>query len=231
MANIIEPENILAELIRTTTDEPTRTGLSSRISSTTQLFDGDNTTTEFTLSQNLSSITSITVNSTTQQKYLDFQIDTYNNKITFTNAPSNGTDNIEINYKYGTNWIYGDKPRIDLSRSSYPRITVIKLIENSEPQGTSEDDTFDIITFQVDIITYNDMVLTTSRTDAVEGHEAAVEISRNVKNNIKNNWRTQIANKMFDPRFINLYTVPFEQDKGLYRQILEVSFKSYNIGE
>lgn len=58
-------------------------------------------------------------------------------KISFTAAPASGTDNIEVNYTYGSTWIYPDYSQVQSTLSDFPRVTVDVLL------ASTNDDSLD----------------------------------------------------------------------------------------
>jgi len=101
---------------------------------TNESFAGPSTTAQLAHA-NVKNIRSITSNSGTLTAYTDYTIEYEggNNpgKITFTVAQTN----ILITYDYGTDKIYTDFPRDDLTYSSYPRIAIIVDESRIEPAG------------------------------------------------------------------------------------------------
>ncbi len=54
----------------------------------------------------------------------------------------------------GGQWIFPDFPRIgDLGDSSFPRMGVTILDESSDPMGIFDDNQWESLTFQIDIVT------------------------------------------------------------------------------
>jgi hypothetical protein len=105
------------------------------VTTKTDTLSGDGSETEFDLTEtNPKNVRSVTVDGAVLTRYEDYTVDYSTAKVTFTTAPSNDTDNIEIEYDYGTgDKIYPDFPRTDLSINSYPRIAI------SITSGTTED--------------------------------------------------------------------------------------------
>lgn len=108
---------------------------------TDDTFDGDDSTTQFLINRtNVKNIRSISVGGQSQSLGTDYTVDySYNDsgtikcQITFTSAPATGTGNITLSYDYGTDKIYPDHPRPELTISSYPRIAVTILgMDNEE---------------------------------------------------------------------------------------------------
>ena len=67
--------------------------------STTDTFNGNGSTVEFTISENAVS-TKVTVGGTEKTPEVDYEIDTLGRTLTFTTAPSSGSNNIVVEYEY-----------------------------------------------------------------------------------------------------------------------------------
>jgi len=134
----ISPKNIIVDFLRCRLTDPR----SRAESSTTEEFDGGGT--EFSLtppSGTLSCVTSVTVDGTTQTKWKDYRIDFQNQKVIFYSATAAGTNNVNITYKYGsTNWIYPDKAKKTLSKTSFPRMNVLMIGGSGERLGQYNSD-------------------------------------------------------------------------------------------
>lgn len=87
----------------------------------------------------------------------------------------------------GTNWIYDDFPRHDLSSSSYPRVSIIETNESSEPLGFRSDNFWTTIDLQVDIWVKEDTEYT---IDTVYYADIALcrKIARDTIESVRNNW-------------------------------------------
>ena len=116
------------------------------VTTATEEFNGDDSTTEFTVSNtNIKNVRSVTVGGVSQSYGTDYTIDFEGSSpgtITFTTAPVAGTNNVDIQYDYGSaDKIYSDYPRPDLSISSYPRIgfDIMSSVTASAGVGGSED--------------------------------------------------------------------------------------------
>lgn len=110
--------------------------------------------TDFTctpLSGSISCITSVTVEGTSQTKWQDYWIDFRNQKVIFFTGITVG-DEVIINYKYGTtNWIYWDKPRTDLSETSFPRLNIMTIGGTGTRLGNSDAPVESTVRYQIDI--------------------------------------------------------------------------------
>jgi len=231
MANLVEPEEVFNHFLRSRVSEITRTGVTNRLTSNNETFDGTGAQTVYTLSSAVDSIVTVLVDSVEVYPYKDFEIDLDNKKITFNTAPASGTDNVDITYNNGIAWVYPDSPRDDLSTNSYPRIGTIPISESSIQESIAENDTFDSITFQVDILAYKDQFCTIA-TEQKSGNDVARILARTVKATIKSDWRLYLNTKLMQPTFLSGPTpIPFEPAKNTFRNMLEISFNAFNTGE
>lgn len=94
------------------------------------------------------------------------------------------------------NWIYPDFPRITgLGDASFPRIGVTVLTESSDPMGMFDDNQWETIIFQIDIVAKKGIKHTITTTDEAMGTMAATSNSNrmvyeyvpNTITNIKHN--------------------------------------------
>lgn len=216
-----EPEEILTNFLRSRITEITRTGESNRQTNTSQNFSGDDNTKIFTLTNTPVSIKTVTVGGVTQTPYLHYDIDLDNKKIRFVTAPGTGTNNITVNYYYGSTWIYPDSPRDDLARLSYPRIGVIKISESDIFKEIGSTALFNNITFQFDIVSFKNLKCTIN-SENHQGNEVTRYLSRRLINAFQDNFSTDLIYKCTDFIIINNYPIPFEEDKNIFRHIVEM---------
>ena len=143
MIDLFDIETELVVGIRNNITDPRSTSVNTNKSET---FSGDDIETVFELTGDLDSnnnhtfknVQYVKIGGVTQTRYTDYTV-TYNGtnvgKITFTTAPVTGTDNIEINYDYGSGWIFSFYPRPDITVKDAPRIGMDLNIDTS-PLGT-----------------------------------------------------------------------------------------------
>ena len=217
--------------LRVNIDEITRVGLSNRQVADTQSFNGDGATDVFTLTNQPVCINSVTVGGVVQTIYLHYEIDIDNKKIKFNAGyiPAVGTNNIVVSFDKTATWIYPDKPRDELSKSSFPRIGVISLTENSTDMGMGETDTYDELVFQIDVVGYKDQKCQVG-SDTIADSDVVQYLARDVIKKLKRN-RSQLFNALYDVKILNNYPTPFENDKHIVRRIIEVKFNTTNAGE
>jgi len=230
MANITEPESIIEHFLRSIITDPNRSGLSTRVNDSTLLFSGDASATTFYLPSNLTCVKSVLVGGSRSTPFMEYNIDIRNAKINFVTPPPIGTDNISIEIQTGKNWIFADKPRSNLTRGSFPRIAVLKIAESSTPQGMSEDDTYDTLVFQIDVLAYKNM-LCEFDDEVYEGAKVTAYLARKIKKDFLSYWRTNIKAKLFDPIFLNINPIPYDEGQGIFRHMIEIQMKAFNAGE
>jgi len=106
----------------------------SRGSSTTDLFNGNNTTKIFTLSQTAISVEP-TVNGVIMKYGTEYTINSGGTDITFSTAPSTGTNNVSIALKYGITWVYPDFNKTNITITDFPRISISAISTNTQPNA------------------------------------------------------------------------------------------------
>jgi hypothetical protein len=228
---VTEPVDILVQFLRVNVTELTRNGLSNRQTAGTQSFNGDGATDIFTLTTQPVCIKTVTVGGVLQTCYLHYEIDIDNKKIKFNAGyiPAVGTNNIVVTFDSGSTWVYPDKPREDLKKSNYPRLGVTHLVENSYDMGMGETETYDSLTFQIDVVAFKDQLCTVG-SESIADADVAQYLARQVCKKIKRS-RALIQNKLYNPVILNNYPVPFEDDKHIVRRIIEVKYEANNAGE
>jgi hypothetical protein len=244
---LTEVDEIICEFIRSSYKEPARSGLSKRHTTTSQTFSGNTILTDFTVTNTkLLCVNSVSISSVAQTKYVDYQIDLRNNKIVFTTAPASGTNNISVSYDYntsGTSWIYPDKPNTALTRTEYPRVSVISLDNPTSLMGLSSNMTAGNALIQIDIVTKSKLLATDfvrvlsdgtteTVTENLEGDALTKILTRNIIETFRTLWRTKINPKYWFPSGWNPENkrIEFEEDVGIYRRVLTVSLNGFNIG-
>lgn len=237
---------MFVEFLRANISEVTRSGLADRTRIQYESFTGDGTTTEYSITvgepfpltfpitfspDHLQAITSVTVASVSQKKYLNYGIDLRNAKITFVSAPANGAA-ITVNYVAGTAWIHRDKERTEenWTASSFPKIVVNPITESGIPLGISDDDYWDNMVFQVDILSRKDQKCTIS-SETKEGQYVADYLARRVRESIKQgDARTDLLHKFSHPVVLRNDPAPFDESKNVFRRIIEVQMSGMNAG-
>lgn len=128
----------------------------SRDTNTTDEFDGDNNTKIFTLTHTTAkNVKSVTVGGVAQTFGTEYTVNYSTSKVTFATAPGTGTDNVDVNYDYGSSWIFPDYARGDLTQSSYPRISVDWVNIVTTPDGLGANGDFNDIMFGITVFGRN----------------------------------------------------------------------------
>lgn len=221
-------EEVMYNFLRSRVEEVTRVGLSNRMTSDSQSFTGDNSTVEFTLTQQPQSIVNVTVNGVEQVMYSAYNIDLDNKKIKFRVAPATDAD-IVVNFKRGSNWIYPDSPKSSLTKNSYPRIGIFQITAPEQPEEMGNQvNSYATVTFQIDVVTYLDQECTIG-SETYTGVDVAKYIGRQVRNAFKDYAKTDLIYCVWDFAILNNYPQPFEDSLNTHRRIIEVSLEFRNM--
>lgn len=218
------------------------------------------------------------------------------------------------------NWIYPDFPRVaSLGDNQFPRVGITILTDTADSMGIYDDNQYHTVTFQIDVISKKDLIVTRTVTNeamgtvgsamnnnrmtfdfipssvtnikhdavaygtvtekatnsaftspagmggdviewsfstgdlnlnatdvtadngeaitstytiAMEGKKVVQHVAREIIKEIRNNWRTDTTlNGLQYPVFIANNPIPLYEELGIYRQMLEIQFNIYNIGE
>lgn len=154
----IDPMNIKQEISVFLRNQDVISTGTRGVTTTTDEFDGDGSTTTFTLTHsNVRNIRSVTVDGASKSFGTDWTMDYKTKIITFTTAPGSGTNNVDVEYDYGTpERIFTDYPRVDLHVRSYPRIAVeILSVTTKERAIGGRYTTSDIM---IEIVCYDDNI-------------------------------------------------------------------------
>lgn len=223
-----EPEEIVYHFLRTRVAEVTRVGLSNRTSTDSESFVGDDSTVEFTISANISAVTSVTVDGTTQTPYLHYNIDIENNKIKFATAPGN-TLAVIVNYIAGTNWIFPDMPRNDLSKASLPKIGSWQISEITAPEELGDQaNSYDTCVFQIDVVTHKEQTCTIN-SESVMDVNVAKYLARKIKNAFKDYAKTDLIYVIYDFSFLDNANQPFQEEYNIFRRTLQIQINFRNL--
>lgn len=126
-------------------------------SATSDTFTATASQTDFTVTpttgSKMSCVTAVTVDDVAQTKNQDYWVDTKNQKVIFFSGQTEGVT-VVVSYKEGTsNWIYPDKPRVDLDVDSYPRIALSVVSSPNLRMGKYDAPVESVMRFQADIFT------------------------------------------------------------------------------
>jgi len=139
---------------------------------------------------------------------------------------ANMTDPNATRLAAGTNWVFDDYPRIDLSSDSYPRISVIEIGETDVPLGFRSDNMWTTINFQIDIWVKEDKSYTIGGTYYAD-IALCRKIARDTKEAIRNNW-TDLADAGSFLTITSTGKTPpmYDFDKKIWRITLDYEFKT-----
>jgi len=233
---IYDPTEILVEFLRTRITDPR-----GRHTANSDTFSGDGSTKTFTLTptsgKRVQYISSVTVDGSTKDKWQDYYIDLQNQQIIFKSAPQSGTNNIIINYYEGSSsWIYPDMPRIDLSSSSYPRISVLIVSSPGERLGRYDASVEYNIHFQIDVWTKRnegsiDTQIFTIEGRKYEGDKLAYILGNQICQALKR-YENDMFPMLYDYQPISgPRAMPYDKEHNAFHSVVEFMLKSIDIGE
>lgn len=147
----ISPKWLIVEFLRRRLTDPRERAETA----TSDTFTATASQTSFTLTptsgSKVSCVTSVTDGGTTQTKNVDYWVDLKNQKVIFFTGRTE-SNTVVVNYKEGTsNWIYPDKPRVDITRTSFPRISITKISDGAIRAGNKDAPMLHTARFQADI--------------------------------------------------------------------------------
>lgn len=231
MVYLIEPAEIIVEFLRAELIDPR-----GRHSTTTETFNGDDATTEFTLtpaSGMVRAIVEVSIGVTDKKKHQDYSIDLDSGKINFLIAPATGVDNVSVTYKYstgGNEWIYPDMPRVkDLSTTKFPRISVIIANETGNRAGNYQAPVLSAPIVQIDVWTKEDYTYAIGGRN-YEDNELTRYLARKCEQAF-NNEIDELYPKLYNYIKRNLIPMPFDEKNQLFRHTLEISLLGVDLGE
>jgi len=224
---MISPKNLVVNFLRKNLVDPRSRAETSQ----TELFNGGSTDFQLTpTSGTFSCIQEIkvdSVNQTLANYFIDFQ----NQKVIFYSNTNSGSNNVSIKYKRGTtNWIYPDKAKTSLSKTSFPRINILVVSGTGKRIGQYNSNVESSIYFQIDIWTKENQVFT---IDSIKyegdklGEYIGYEITKAFRGNVDD----------FFPVLYNyvLLSTPrdlgFNQEYECFHKILEFELSGIDIGE
>jgi len=224
----ISPKNVLVDFLRHRLTDPRARAESTN----TEEFNGGGT--EFTLtppSGSISCITAITVDGSAQTKWKDYYIDFQNKKVIFYSATGAGTNNVDITYKYGsTNWIYPDKARETLSRTSFPRINILVVGGTGGRLGQYNSDVESVMHFQIDVWTKENQPQTINSVK-YEGDKLAEYLAHQIMVAFRAN-EDDLHPELYNYTPIGIpRDLGFNQEMECFHVIVEVELKGINVSE
>lgn len=229
----MSPKWLVVEFLRSRLTDPR----SRAESSTSDTFTATSGQKEFTLTptsgKKVSCVTSVTDGGVTQSKNEDYYVDLKNNKVIFFDGRTAG-NTIVVNYKEGaSNWIYPDKPRLDISRTSFPRMSVTVVSNNNIRLGNYSAPLKHIIRFQVNIWVKEpteDEVWTIDGSK-YSGHDLAEYLAYEVIKALEN-YESDLHPALwgYDGR-VGPQDMPFDYDLQLHQKVLEFTLMGIDVGQ
>jgi len=126
--------------------------------------------------------------------------------------------------------IWKDLPRKDITKNSYPRISIVEVTETGDAVAIGQKTaTENIYVCQIDIWIWDkpdDTHLLTVGGNVVSGTRARDEIAREVLYKMRNNFYSDTnMSGYYDYRIRAVRTLPFDENIGILRKQIEIEFK------
>lgn len=224
---MISPKNQVVNFLRHRLTDPRSRAETSQ----TETFNGGSTDFQLTpTSGTMSCITEIKVDSVAQT-LASYYIDSQNQKVIFYSNTNSGSDNVSIKYKRGAkSWIYPDKAKESLSKTSFPRLNVLVVSGTGKRIGQYNSNVESSIHFQIDIWTKENQIFT---IDSIkyEGDKLAEYLGYEI---------TKAFRGKIDDFFPVLYNyvllgsprdLEFNQEYECFHKIVEFELSGIDIGE
>ena len=224
----ISPKNVLVDFLRRRLTDPRARAETSQ----TEEFNGGGTTFSLTPSSGtMSCITSVTVDSVAQTKWKHYWIDFQNQKVIFYSDTASGTNNVDITYKRGTsNWIYPDKAKETLSRTSFPRMNVLVVGGSGERLGQYNSNVESTIHFQIDIWTKENQKQTISSV-VYEGDKLAEYLAYQITAAFRAN-EDDLHPELYNYTLLGIpRDLGFNQEMECFHKVVEVELKGIDVSE
>ena len=172
---IIDEDNVVEELVVFLRNQNIFSTAQRGVTTITEELDGTGSQLAFVLSNTpVRNVRGVTVGGVSKSLGADYTVVYSTATINFVVAPGAGTDNVDIQYDYGsTDKIYPDWPRPDLALSSFPRIAVDILDIPSRPGGfgnvNESEINFTVVVYDSTTKTIRDYI-TTIRTAFINNY-------------------------------------------------------------
>jgi hypothetical protein len=126
ITNLSDSKEIKKELVVFLRNSDVLSVATRGVTTTTQTFSGNTILTAFTLTSTpVRNVRAITISAVAKAFGTDYTVNYATGVVNFTVAPGSGTNNISVQYDYGSSdKIFSDFPRVDLGITSYPRIAL-----------------------------------------------------------------------------------------------------------
>lgn len=230
----LNPKWIICDFLRNHLTDPRTTRIYTLKS---ELFTGSVGRTVFTVSPNagktMSHVLSVTVNGDLRKKWRDYYIDFRAQSIVFYDGMAGG-EAVIINYKESsTDWIYWDKPDIELTDLSFPRMTVQVVAGSGSRLGEYEAPVESSVQFQVDVWCKEKAVDQIFNIDGrnYTGEDLAEYIAYAVMQACEDN-ENELHPVLYDytPTQVPPRDLPFNEQYQAHHKIVEFIFKGISVG-
>jgi len=230
MAVLTRPEDIVCEFLRARLTDPR-----GRYTSENDSFTATASQTDFTLTPTTSylvrAITSVTQNSVTLKKWEEYEIDLFSKKIILKTGAT-VSDAIVVNYysSSSTNgeWIYPDKPIAPMSKTNFPRISIMIIDKTGERAGPYDASIIHQVHFQIDVWTKKDYSKTYSSKN-YEEQDLADYLAHQVENQFID-YVDDLYPKLYDYSEVAFGQANFDEQAQSYRHKQEFLLSGTDVG-
>lgn len=179
----------------------------------------------------MSCITLVTVDAVEQTKWKHYYIDAQNQKVIFYSNTAAGTNNVDITYKQGTsNWIYPDKAKETLSKTSFPRINILSPGGTAERVGQYDSNVQSAMRFQLDVWTKENQPQTIDSV-VYEGDKLAEYLSYEITKAFRA-YVEELHPALYDYSLLGTpRDMPFNQEMQCFHKITEIELKGIDVSE
>lgn len=166
----------------------------------------------------------------TLKKWEDYTIDLQNSQVTFLTAPALNEE-ITVNYGEGTtSWIYKDKPRTDLSSTSFPRMHVGIVSAPDFRTGAHTSDLHSTIHFQLMCWAKEGQIFTIGGRK-YEGPELTFYFINQARLAFKDN-EDDVYPNLHSYRTVTMRPdLPMDENYQAFPAVLEFELQGENVGE
>jgi len=130
--------------------------------------------------------------------------------------------------------VWKDLPRKDITKNSYPRISIMDITETGSPvsigNNTSTENNYIV---QIDVWMWDkikDPLFVTVDSVSMSGTRARDEIARHVLYLLRRNFYTDTNLGYYDYKVRANRPLSFDEDSGILRRSIEIEFKEMDTG-
>jgi hypothetical protein len=234
----ISPKWLIVEFLRHRLTDPR----SRAESATSDTFTATASQTSFTLTpttgSKLSCVTSVTDDGNAQAKNVDYWVDLKNLKVIFFTGITESNEVI-VNYKEGAgdansknyNWIYPDMPRINLDRTSFPRISITKISDSGIRAGSKDAPIFNTARFQASIWVKQPIAGEIYTIGGIKyaGHDLAEYLAYEIVAAFRD-YIDDLNRALWNFQCAGPIDMPFDYDFQLHQTVVDFTLKGTDMG-